>query len=194
MTTISAALWTSRLPEITFLSPSTSHRRRRLHLAVNFELERISVHRSWRILAAKNEEGAALVEEKEYEYFAKLNGSSNGSSNGSYGFNGSVMEEYTNGSAGVIESESESGSGSVNGSLVKYVNGNGNGGVVSGEELVELKVETEKKKKSVEEIGQEEAWFKQSGGEQIEVYYIYMCFFDLTVYIVICEVHLSNGI
>ncbi|KAL3527835.1 hypothetical protein ACH5RR_012491 [Cinchona calisaya] len=171
-TMISAAfLSTSSLPEITFLSPSTSSAassRRRLSFTVKFELKRVSVRRRWRILAAKGGEGGtALVEEvEENEYFTKLNGNLNGSSNGSYGFNGSVIEEYTNGSVGVSESEM------VNGSLVKYVNGNGNGGVVSGEEaeLVEVKVETEKKrKKSIEEIGQEEAWFKQSVGQQVEV-------------------------
>ncbi|GJW38084.1 protein activity of BC1 complex kinase 8, chloroplastic [Tanacetum coccineum] len=42
-----------------------------------------------------------------------------------------------------------------NGSLAKYVNGNGNGGIGNGG------VE-KKKKKTIEEIGQEEAWFKET--------------------------------
>lgn len=59
-----------------------------------------------------------------------------------------------------------------NGSLMKYVNGSGNGaasaaaaaGVV--EDVVKRKVE---EKKTVEEIGQEDAWFKQGGKDQLEV-------------------------
>lgn len=58
-----------------------------------------------------------------------------------------------------------------NGSLVKYVNGNGNGSVAfrSGVEVVKVD-EVISKKKSIEEIGQEEAWFKRKGQDQAEVY------------------------
>ncbi|XP_027076762.1 protein ACTIVITY OF BC1 COMPLEX KINASE 8, chloroplastic [Coffea arabica] len=166
MTTISAALSASRLPEIKFLSPDASSQRRRrlLRFAVyrrlNFELERSLGRRSWRILAAKREEGTAVVEEKESEILTQLNGSLNGNSSGSCGgISGLEVEEYTNGS--------------VNGSLVKYVDGNGNGGVGlrSKEELVAVMVEDEeeKRKRNIEEIGREEAWFKQSEDQQVEV-------------------------
>ncbi|KAJ8432813.1 hypothetical protein Cgig2_026143 [Carnegiea gigantea] len=55
-----------------------------------------------------------------------------------------------------------------NGSMVKYVNGNGNG--VAAEVVVETVVmETSKEKRTIEEIGQEEAWFKKDGAEGLEV-------------------------
>lgn len=76
----------------------------------------------------------------------------NGNGSG-FGYNGSV--EASNGSLkGVLN-----GNGASNGSLVKYVNGNG---------AVKMPEEV-KRKKTVEEIGQEDAWFKQGGKEKIEV-------------------------
>ncbi|KAI7755551.1 hypothetical protein M8C21_014092 [Ambrosia artemisiifolia] len=81
--------------------------------------------------------------------------------NGSYGYvNGKSM----NGSVVVGEDES----------LNKYVNSNGNGNVNGnggiGEVDVEKKDEKEKKKKAtIEDIGQEEAWFKQTGKGKVEV-------------------------
>ncbi|MFX9847660.1 hypothetical protein ABTP16_17545, partial [Acinetobacter baumannii] len=52
--------------------------------------------------------------------------------------------------------------------LVKYMNGNGNGTSSVGlrSEQVQKNI---RKKKSIDEIGQEEAWFKRSGGDQVEV-------------------------
>lgn len=189
MATVSAALSTSILVnEVNFLSPSTAVRRLRISLPAR-ELKRSSVYLGRRILAAKREDGTAVVDEEEDEYLDKLNRSLNGNSNGSYCSNGSVVEEFENGSVGAVESESES----FNGSLVKYVNGNGNGGAVdSVGELVELKVENEKKKKSVEEIGQEEAWFKGSGADQLEVCNMYMhpvCAEYHSVCIIFLELH-----
>lgn len=170
MATISAALsTTSTFSEINFLSPNNCSRRIRFWLPTRLNVEKKYgvILRNTRIVAAKRDELTVLVDEKENEYVTQLNGSANGSSNGSYGINGSVVEEYAEGSVGVVESESEE----VNGSLVKYVNGNGNGGMMkSSDEAVEVKVEEKNvKKKSIEEIGQEEAWFKQSGGDQVEV-------------------------
>ncbi|KAL0424419.1 UNVERIFIED_CONTAM: protein ACTIVITY OF BC1 COMPLEX kinase, chloroplastic [Sesamum radiatum] len=107
-----------------------------------------------RIRAVQREESSTLLDERDRELVTKLNGSVNG--------NGSVAN-YTNGSVKI-----ESG----NGSLVKYVNGNGNanGSVASMSELevVEVK-EVISQKKSIEEIGQEEAWFKKKGQDQVEV-------------------------
>lgn len=171
MATISAALSTSTLPELNFLSPKNSSRRLRSLLSkrLNFEQKYQIILRNRRIVvAAKRDEATVLVNEKENEFITQLNGSVNGSSNGSYGINGSVLEEYTKESVEVVESESDK----VDGNLVKYVNGNGNGNgvlVKSSEEVVEVKMEEEKVKKSIEEIGQEEAWFKKSEADQVEV-------------------------
>ncbi|XP_076928498.1 protein ACTIVITY OF BC1 COMPLEX KINASE 8, chloroplastic-like isoform X2 [Bidens hawaiensis] len=54
--------------------------------------------------------------------------------------------------------------------LVKYVNGNGNGGIrVTIGEDDDVDEKSEKKKKTIEEIGQEEAWFKRSGKGKVSV-------------------------
>ncbi|KAG9451175.1 hypothetical protein H6P81_011140 [Aristolochia fimbriata] len=102
--------------------------------------------------------GTAVVEADEIERSLnkyRLNG--NGSS---YGYNGSV------GSNGSV-TEILNGNGGGNGSVVKYVNGNGAATKGAGESVsVEL---DGKVKKSIEEIGQEEAWFKQDGRDKLEV-------------------------
>lgn len=67
--------------------------------------------------------------------------------------NGVVKKRYVNGSVG-----------DVNGSLVKYENGNGAVGTAVREAVIDGK-----KKKSIEEIGQEEAWFKQDKKYKPEV-------------------------
>ncbi|KAL9669627.1 hypothetical protein QQ045_007174 [Rhodiola kirilowii] len=75
--------------------------------------------------------------------------------------NGGVKKGYVNGS--VVDG---------NGSLVKYGNGNGAavGTVVREVAAVELgKGEKKKKKKSIEEIGQEDAWFKKDKKVKPEV-------------------------
>lgn len=80
----------------------------------------------------------------------------------SLGYSGSV--EGSNGSLkGVLN-----GNGASNGSLVKYVNGNG-AAVKTAEVDSVGKQEEVKRKKTVEEIGQEEAWFKRGGKEKPEV-------------------------
>ncbi|KAJ7945340.1 Protein kinase [Quillaja saponaria] len=118
---------------------------------------------------AVKEEGV-VIEDRESELVAGVNGrewNGNGaagtSSGSSYGQNGSV-ERYVNGGAGVVESEN----GANNGSLLKYVNGNG----VAAEVLEDVEVSDLKedgRKKRIEDIGKEEAWFKQTGKEEIEV-------------------------
>ncbi|KNA18306.1 hypothetical protein SOVF_072140 [Spinacia oleracea] len=82
--------------------------------------------------------------------------------------NGSVGS-YLNGNGGV--------KGSGNGRLVKFVDGdsvvatNGVAGGVSDAKVAAIVAEQTKavKKKSVEDIGQEDAWFKQGGRDQLEV-------------------------
>lgn len=82
-------------------------------------------------------------------------------SGGCYDENESI-ENYLNSTA---VSENDLG----NGSLVKYANGNGLAVEVV-EEVPEPKMEEVlKKKKKVEDIGQEEPWFKRGGRDQVEV-------------------------
>ena len=151
------SIFSSTLPELIFLSPHNSTKR--LKLLLSRAGPRSNAKILGRIRAIQRED--SVVEERDRELAAKLNGSVNGnysSRNGSVG-------SYGNGS---VISESE------NGSLAGYVNGNGNGSVGSGNAVLEA-VEMEEvvsEKKSVEEIGQEEAWFKQGGGDQVEVDFV----------------------
>ncbi|KAL2498739.1 hypothetical protein Adt_24289 [Abeliophyllum distichum] len=160
MATFSASFCTPTLYKLFFLSPNTLTTRTKCSLSKssNFEFRNSIKILGTRIRAVQREE-SVVVEEGEREIIiTKLNGSINGSANGSHG------QSYTNGSV-KIESE--------NGNLLKYVNGNGNGSVAvrSGKEMVEVLKPEEgiKKSKSVEEIGQEEAWFKRSGQDEVEV-------------------------
>ncbi|KAK4356618.1 hypothetical protein RND71_025589 [Anisodus tanguticus] len=139
MASISATL---TLLDLKFLSPISTSRSFRLPLT-RFSSRR---RRSW-ILRSREEN--VVLEEKDAELLRKVNGSVKKSTD----LNGAL---YRNGSVGVIESENES--------LVKYVNGNGNGTVAAKrkEEVVVEEVVEKRNKKSIEEIGQEEAWFKKN--------------------------------
>lgn len=72
-----------------------------------------------------------------------------------------------NGSALRYDRRAESESGAGNENLLKYVNGNG-AAVTTAEPVMEER-EGRREKKSVEEIGLEEAWFKRSGQGKVEV-------------------------
>ncbi|PSS21529.1 UbiB domain protein [Actinidia chinensis var. chinensis] len=154
-----ASLSTYFLPDLAFLRPDSTRRLR-------VSLSRISLSRGKKSalsFRARVQREEFVVEERERESVSEassveLNGNGNGSV---YGHNGAV-ERYTNGSVGVIESEN----GAINGSLVKYVNGNGSASRIA-EEVVES--EAAGRKKTIEEIGQEEAWFKSSGQKKLEV-------------------------
>lgn len=151
------------LPELVFLSPQTTHKHR-----LSLSKPSLSINRRYglslrtRIRAATKEEGV-VVDERERKLIKELNG------NGAAGARYSVSEErrYSNGGVGVAEKESE------NGRLVKYVNGNGAAATVAAEVVVEeaqnSAAKEDGRKRRVEEIGKEDAWFKQSGQEQIEV-------------------------
>ncbi|KAF5765350.1 putative ABC-type Cd(2+) transporter [Helianthus annuus] len=108
-----------------------------------------------RIMAGRSEE-VILVEKEDGEVDLGGNGSYTTYVNG---------VENGNGNGSVVVGEDES--------LAKYVNGNGNGNGRIGREIgevdVEKKDETTAKKKTVEDIGQEEAWFKRSGKGKVEV-------------------------
>ncbi|KAG4211944.1 hypothetical protein ERO13_A02G133800v2 [Gossypium hirsutum] len=169
------------LQELHFLSPRTTSKHRfylsrcsslsRVSLAGNGHLRNGVVLRS-RVRALK-EEGVSY-EEREREFINEVNGGFGSNGNGSaskYEYKNGSVEGYsnTNGGVGVVESDS-------NGSLVKYVNGNGNGvaaEVMAAEvmQVVEKEgvVSEEARKKRVEDIGKEEAWFKRSTQDQVEV-------------------------
>ncbi|CAI0476079.1 unnamed protein product [Linum tenue] len=148
-----------------FLSPSTVSKRRvslsgrscGLNLCSRRSVQLSYSYRSLRlrtrVRAGKEESAGAVIEER--ELLRKLNG--NGAACGSagkYGSNGSL----SNGSLVAVESEVNGGS---NGRLNKYVNGNGG---VSAAETAE-----DGRKKRIEEVGKEDAWFKRSGPGEVEV-------------------------
>ncbi|KAK6125755.1 hypothetical protein DH2020_040502 [Rehmannia glutinosa] len=168
MATFSASFCSPTLPELIFLSPHNPTKRLKLSLNKPIDLEpRNSVKILKTRIKAVSREESVLLEEKDRELVTKLNGSVNGNVNGNYKYSNGSVENYTNGTV-KVESEDEN--------LVKYVNGNGNGngnGSVAGrsEKVLEVvKVDNViSEKKSVEDIGQEEAWFKRSGQDQVEV-------------------------
>ncbi|KAM1074265.1 hypothetical protein EV1_019012 [Malus domestica] len=150
------------LLELTFLSPQTTPKRRLSTSGVS--LSRFSLIgyprggvRS-RIRATK-EDGLVVEETINKVNGVELggNGAAASTSGSDYGSNGSV-NSYSNGSA----------NGATNGSLVKFVNGNGVAAeVVEGVQVLETKEEG--RRKNIEEIGKEDAWFKQSGLPKVEV-------------------------
>ncbi|GKV25299.1 hypothetical protein SLEP1_g34757 [Rubroshorea leprosula] len=160
-----------QLPELAFLFPEPSLKKDRFCLN-KFPLSRISLSRNHvrrysfatRIRAGKGR--GVVVDEREAvmeEVNDSLNLNGNGASvssatalDGKFDYNGS-LECYENGSVGVVEKES-------NGSLVKYVDGNG-----AVAEVMEEVDSEEVRKKRIEDIGKEEAWFKRSTQEQVEV-------------------------
>ena len=161
------------IPELALFSPQS--RPRRSVSLTRSSAARVSISRTrgrargglrlrpW-IRAARQEYGAA-VEERERELIEGGNG------------HAAAAERYSNG--GVRVSESANGAAASNGSLVEYVNGNGNGNGVAAAatataevavEVEDLEVKEEGRKKRIEEIGKEDAWFKQSGGQKVEVW------------------------
>ncbi|KAL8475022.1 hypothetical protein ACS0TY_031446 [Phlomoides rotata] len=128
------------LTEPIFLPPHNPAKRLKLFL---YRPHNRELRNSIKILGirirAVQREESAVLVEKDRELEGKLNAGVDENGNGKYG--------YSNG----------------NGSLMKYVNGNGSVASRSGVEVVISK------NKSIEEIGQEEAWFKRKGQDQAEV-------------------------
>lgn len=149
----SASLPLAKLP---FLPSETTHKVR-VSLS-RFSLSgRIRARASLRVRVKVAQGDGMVVEDREGELLSGGNGAANLNGSGGYGYNGSV-ESYTNGRS--------------NGSLSKYVNGNGAAAGTVVEEVaqvVEVKEVGRVEKKTIEEIGQEEVWFKQSGQGQSEV-------------------------
>ncbi|KAK7350834.1 hypothetical protein VNO77_09825 [Canavalia gladiata] len=149
------------LPELHFLSPQiTPKRRLSLSKLPSFACS-ISRHSSSSVslrtarIRAIREESALAERVNDVEWsgngVAAVSGKDQGGTNG----NGAV-EGYVNGAP--------------NGSLVKYGYENGDG--VAAAEVVEVessKLSEDGRKKRLEEIGKEDAWFKQTGNEQVEV-------------------------
>lgn len=174
------------LPDLTLLSPQPSSKRQ-LRLS-RLPLSIISISRRHsrydfsirtRILALKEE--GAVVEDREHELIKEVNGSLKMKGNATavatsfgdtrdYTYDG-LNGGYRNGGVTVVDSESECDSGlSSNGSLVKYVNGNGAVAEVLNEAGDSLETEKEEgRRKRIEEIGKEDAWFKRSAQEELEV-------------------------
>lgn len=168
------------LPEPIFLSPHNPTKRLKLSLYRPHNLEPRSNIRilGTRIKAVQREE-SAILDEEDRELANKLNASVNGNGNGNYSYSNGSVGSYTN-----VGVKVESG----NGSLMKYANGNGNGSVAAGSEVEVVKVdEVISKKKTIEEIGQEEAWFKQKGQDQVEVYHKFMIFQAVMLFVYILK-------
>ncbi|XP_006382925.3 protein ACTIVITY OF BC1 COMPLEX KINASE 8, chloroplastic isoform X3 [Populus trichocarpa] len=158
------------LPELTFISPQTRTRKHHHHLLplsrhslskLNVSSKKLKFNIPLRtpVVRALSED-TAVIDEREREILKELNGNGNGRVNGS-------VERYVNGRVVSVE-EGES---SSNGSLMKYANGNGvaataTAKIVGEEEKEGLKEDGRKKR--IEEIGKEEAWFKRAG-QQVEV-------------------------
>ncbi|XP_043718565.1 protein ACTIVITY OF BC1 COMPLEX KINASE 8, chloroplastic [Telopea speciosissima] len=151
------------LPKLAFLRPETSLKIRIPLSRLQFQNSTYNLVLRTRITAVREETVAVLKEkEKEDRVGDEVDGLNLNSNGSSFGYNGSVGS--SNGSVGVILD----GNGASNGSLVKYAGGNGAATKTEEGEVSGLKSE-EGRKKRVEEIGQEEAWFKQAGRDNVEV-------------------------
>ncbi|XP_057420678.1 protein ACTIVITY OF BC1 COMPLEX KINASE 8, chloroplastic-like [Lotus japonicus] len=140
-------------PELRFLPPQITPKRRRFSLTgfcPCYSVSRHNVSLRMRIRAVK-EEGAAVVDLAERASDVKWTGNGAATSAAARG--------STNGSVRGYD---------LNGSLVKYGSGNGNGAaaVAGGDFSAEA---SSKRKRRLEEIGKEDAWFKQSKEPQVEV-------------------------
>ncbi|KAL4197664.1 hypothetical protein AMTRI_Chr04g252250 [Amborella trichopoda] len=153
---MAASLTSSPLPEFPFLRPKTRR-------SFKFDPSKAHAQRFKRAFQLKfraiQRESNTIAEEEKRDTLVdsyELNG--NGSA---YGSNGSLSSSTINPENGTVSSSPNGGS---NGSLVKYVNGNGglNGSFYE-------QSGSEGKKKTIEEIGQEEAWFKRGGKDGLEV-------------------------
>ncbi|GER47583.1 protein kinase superfamily protein [Striga asiatica] len=159
MTTFSASFTAATLPELIFLSPQNPTKRRKLSLSRVHYLEPRGRTRILARIRAVRREESVVLDEKDRELEIKLNAGVNG--NGKPGYSNGFAGNYTNGSV-------EVGSGDSN--LVKRLNGVENGSVAARSVVEVVKLdEVVNEKKTIEEIGQEDAWFKRKGQDQVEV-------------------------
>lgn len=149
------------LPELNFISPRVSSRHRTF--LSKQSIYRNSLYKNYPrfhlggrngIRAGKKDGSVVVEEKKESEVVKEING----------------LELNGNGTATRNSTSVNGINGYTNGSLVKYMNGNGGVAVEVVGEVEEEKVDKEdERKKKVEEIGKEEAWFKKSGEEKVKV-------------------------
>ncbi|KAG5136612.1 hypothetical protein JHK82_021343 [Glycine max] len=144
------------LLEFKFLAPQITPKRRR-SLSSFCSRHSVSLNSRYNValrtrIRAVMEEGAVIDRVNDVKW------SGNGVAASEYGGNGSV-NGYVNGVSGVMEGED------ANGSLVKYVNGNGVAAEVVEDFAESLKRKEDGRKKRLEEIGKEDAWFKKQTGE-----------------------------
>lgn len=151
------------LPELLFLSPQATLKRRVFLSRPSSSLSRnlthgcVSVRTRTRRIRALKEEGSAVVEvdERESKLIKELNGNNGAATTTRY-----EERRYSNGvaaAAAAVESE--------NGSLGKYVNGNGVAAPAAAEVVEDSAAKEDGRKRRLEEIGKEDAWFKQAGNE-----------------------------
>ncbi|KAL3613435.1 Protein ACTIVITY OF BC1 COMPLEX KINASE 8, chloroplastic [Castilleja foliolosa] len=163
MVSFSTSFTATSLPELIVSSPQNPTKKRKLSLSNYHNLEpRGSVKILGNRIRAVLREESAVLDEKDKELEIKLNASVNGNSNGKSTYSNGSPGSYTNGSVKVGSGNSNSG---------KDVNGSGRVAGKRGVEIVKLD-EVINKKKTIEEIGQEDAWFKQKRQDQIEVLYL----------------------
>lgn len=148
------------LPKPIFLSPQTTPRHRLCRSKVSLTRDRRGCVGIRTRIRAVNEEGV-VVEERERQLIKELSGNGAASavtSDSSYSVS---AERYSNGVAGLSDRE--------NGSLVKYVNGNGVAAAELVEEVEDPVAKEDGRKRRIEEIGKEDAWFKRTGKDSVEV-------------------------
>lgn len=154
------------LPELTFLSPQPTPKRRLNLSRFSFSSKQYKNTLLLRTRVRAIREESLVIEERERELLKKVNGNGAASASNSngYGLNGSLIGSSSNGGVTVVESDKEV----SNGSLVKYVNGSG---VAAAETVVkeEAELSEDGRKKRIEEIGKEDAWFKRANQQQVEV-------------------------
>lgn len=149
MASLSLSLTSHSLLELTSLN---QHKVRRLRFSSKITPFQNPKSSQFLKIRAVRENTLPAAEEREVPVIngvesLKLNGNGNGS-----------VESYLNGNGGV--KGSQNGATTTNGSFYKYVDGDRVAGKVS---------DVVMEKKTVEDIGQEEAWFKQGGRGKLEV-------------------------
>ncbi|KAL3637421.1 Protein ACTIVITY OF BC1 COMPLEX KINASE 8, chloroplastic [Castilleja foliolosa] len=160
MATFSTSCIAISLPELIVFSPQNPTKKRKLYLSKSRNLEpRSSIKILGTRIRAIQREESVVLDEKDRELENKLNASVNGNSNGKSSYSNGSVGSYTNGSVIV-------GSGDSN--LVKYVNGSESVAGKLGVGIVKVD-EVISKMKTIEEIGQEDAWFKGKGQDEVEV-------------------------
>ncbi|XP_050204862.1 protein ACTIVITY OF BC1 COMPLEX KINASE 8, chloroplastic [Mercurialis annua] len=149
----SASSTSLTLPDLSFISPkTTANSKHRFSLSRNYSLSRVPAKTAalrlrtvaTRVRGSSIREEILLIDEKERELLKQVNG--NGSASSSYNSNGSLVK-YVNGGNGVASSAE-----------VVVVEGDQNAAAEFSKEVG--------RRKRIEEIGKEDAWFKKADQQQ----------------------------